>query len=282
VNTAVGPEDYTSYCITAPTDTRLGDFSGRSICGLYDIDPGKFGRVQNILMLAKDVPGASRRPEEIFNGVDVAVNATFARGRGLVAGGVTVGRSTFDYCWQNELPNVLQDGGSPTLPRTEGYCKVQSPWWSGVGSQIKLQGVYPLPWDFVVGATYKHVPGIPIQANYVATNTQVAPALGRNLSACPVAVGACSQVVTVGLLPSAFVQGNLSGVVFDNRLDQTDLRLTRMFRVGKGRMQGIAELYNVFNARPSQANTVVYGATWLRPTLLLGGRLFKFGTQIDF
>jgi hypothetical protein len=49
-----------------------------------------------------------------------------------------------------------------------------------------------------------------------------------------------------------------------------------------GRVQGIAELYNVFNHRVVRANVVTSGATWLTPTSILGGRLFKFGTRIDF
>ena len=70
--------------------------------------------------------------------------------------------------------------------------------------------------------------------------------------------------------------------LFDDRLTQIDLRLTRLFRIGGGRIQGIAELYNVTNTRPSQANVTTYGAAWLQPTSILGGRLFKVGTQIDF
>ena len=31
-----------------------------------------------------------------------------------------------------------------------------------------------------------------------------------------------------------------------------DLRLTRLFRVGRTRIQGVAELYNALNDRPAQ------------------------------
>ena len=51
--------------------------------------------------------------------------------------------------------------------------------------------------------------------------------------------------------------------------------------------------YNVLNTRAPQANTtrwgvvaapgtVVPGTTFLRPSLFLGGRLLKFGAQVDF
>jgi hypothetical protein len=53
------------------------------------------------------------------------------------------------------------------------------------------------------------------------------------------------------------------------------------------RVQAIAELYNVFNSRPSQGNNNTYTPPgtpqgWLTPGVLLGGRLFKFGTQVDW
>src|SRR5207245_643822 len=34
-NRAITPADYDQYCITAPSDARLGGVSGTQICGLY-------------------------------------------------------------------------------------------------------------------------------------------------------------------------------------------------------------------------------------------------------
>ena len=279
VNRALSPSDYTPYCITAPTDARLEAFSGKQVCGLFDPSLAKLGQVDNVRMLAKDVPGANGRPKEIFNGVDFAMNARFGKG-GLVQGGVTLGRTLLDFCWMNSLPNVTQVGVG-SLPRTSGYCDVQTPLWNGVGSQIKLQAVYPLPFAFVLSGTYKNLPGVPISANYILTNAQVAPALGRDLSVCRGAVS-CAQTVTVPVLPSAANQGNLSAALFDTRLNQVDLRVTRPIRIGKARVQPTAELYNAFNSRPPQGILATYGAAWKRPLAILGGRLFKFGAQIDF
>ena len=70
--------------------------------------------------------------------------------------------------------------------------------------------------------------------------------------------------------------------MFDERLNETDLRFTKIVRFGKSRVQGMLDLYNVFNARTPQAVNTTYGAAWLRPTLLLGGRLLKFGAQVDW
>jgi hypothetical protein len=113
----------------------------------------------------------------------------------------------------------------------------------------------------------------------------IAPSLGRNLSACP-AAGACTATVTIPILPNgaqgAATSSGATAALFDLRLNETDLRLAKTFQLGRARLQGTIDLYNVFNQRVPQAISTTYGATWLRPTALLGGRLLKFGGQIDF
>ena len=61
-----------------------------------------------------------------------------------------------------------------------------------------------------------------------------------------------------------------------------DLKLSRVFKFGRARFRGDAELYNVFNWRVSQGNNPVYGPGDLTPSSLLGGRLFKFGAQLEY
>ena len=288
VNNALGVADFTPYCVTAPQDARLGAFSGRPICGLFDQVPAKFGQVDDVLMRVRDVPGAKGRPAEVFNGVDVAMNARFGTG-GVLQGGITFGRTMFDTCWLNDLPNVTNaifTGGAGTLtrltaPRTADYCKVQSPLWNGGGSQIKLQAVYPLPHAFVASGTFKHLPGNLITANYTASNAQVRASLGRDLSACRGAA-VCTQNVSVPLLPSVTNAGSVAAVMFDERITQLDLRLTRGFRFGRRNIKAIADLYNVFNDRPPLSSNGTYGAVWQRPTAILGGRLFAIGAQFDY
>lgn len=79
---------------------------------------------------------------------------------------------------------------------------------------------------------------------------------------------------------------NFSGAtaarLYDESINQLDLRLSRSFRFGQLRVQGLAELYNVLNDRPAQAIITTYGPAWQLPFSILGGRLFKFGVQIDY
>lgn len=136
-----------------------------------------------------------------------------------------------------------------------------------------------------MSGSYKHLPGIPIPALYNASNAEVAASLGRDLSACRGAIGAaCTARAAVDVLPST--TGTYSGAtaarLYDERVNQIDFRLSRAFRFGQLRVQGLAELYNVFNVRPAQAIVTSYGPAWQLPFAILGGRLFKFGVQVEY
>jgi hypothetical protein len=279
-NTLVSASDFTSYCITEPTDSRLGSLSGQQVCGYYDINPNKVGQAQYVVTQASHFGS----PQDYFDGVDIGVNMRFGKG-GVVNGGMTVGRETYDYCYANNRPDLTPENfpfafsdAINRYPRNAQFCKVQSPWWDAYGSQVKFQAVYPLPYNMAISAVYKNLPGIILTASNPLTSAQVAPFLGR-----PLAGGAAS--VNLALLP--FTGGNIGsgavgGAAFDDRLNQLDLRLTKAVRIGRGRIQGILDVYNIFDARTPQADVTTYGATWTRPTSLLGGRLFKFGTQVEW
>jgi hypothetical protein len=285
-NTAVTSADFTQFCVAAPNDARLGPTSGQQICGFYDVNPNKFGAANYV------VTQASRfgTPQEEYNGVDIGINARWGKGA-LVTGGVAVGRETFDYCYANGHPELTPENfpGNAAFsgflnPRNAQFCRVVSSWWNGIGSQVKLQVVYPLPYGISVSAAYKTLPGIPVQATQVFTNAQVAPALGRSLSSCPPGpASACTATATLALIPTGgFASDGVKGTVFDLRLNQTDLRFTKAVRIGRSRAQGIFDIYNVFNSRVPQADNTTYGPGFLTPTSLLGGRLFKFGAQVDW
>ncbi|MEQ1868744.1 MAG: carboxypeptidase regulatory-like domain-containing protein [Vicinamibacterales bacterium] len=271
-NTAVAASDFTEYCIAAPTDPRLVT-NGNQICGFYDVNPNKFGQVNRVVTSASNFG----TPHEIYNGVDMAVNARWAEGA-LLQGGVSVGRQTFDYCYANGRPDLTPEDFPASYPRSAAFCRPQSPWWDGSGSQAKLTVVYPLRWGVVVSGMFKDLPGKPQVANLVLGTAVIAPSLGRNLSACP-ATGTCTATATHALIPAG---GSGAPTQFDMRTRETDVRFAKRFRVGRARLEGIFDVYNVFNNRAPQSTVTTYGSAWLRPTLLLGGRLFKFGTKVEW
>lgn len=137
---------------------------------------------------------------------------------------------------------------------------------------------------FTVSGSYKHLPGIPITATLAATNAMVrtgSRGLPRDLSSCFGATP-CTSLAYVQLAPAPVNSGNVAATLYDDRLNEVDTKVTRTFRLGKTRVQADAELYNIFNSRPAQAILSTYGATWLTPTALLGGRPFTIGAQIDY
>src|SRR5262249_25469296 len=70
-NLLVTPADYSPYCLTVPTDSRLPGGGGNQLCGFYDISPAKFGQSQQFATFAKNYGSMY----EHYNGVDVSVSA---------------------------------------------------------------------------------------------------------------------------------------------------------------------------------------------------------------
>ena len=57
--------------------------------------------------------------------------------------------------------------------------------------------------------------------------------------------------------------------------------LDEVFRFGQT-VAGSIRYHNVFNNAAVLAENLSYGSTYLKPTAILAGRLFKFGAQFDF
>jgi hypothetical protein len=282
-NELVTPADFDPYCITAPTDSRLpAGVSGQRFCDLYDVKPAKFGQVSNIRTQSTHYGDIS----EVFDGVDIGMTGRFGEGASL-QGGVSIGRTVTDFCLTVDSP-----GGGVGAPGTlmagtpagaalalaaqdtrPGFCRVSRP--LGSSTQVKLQAVYPLPWDFQMSAIYQNLPGFPIRSSYVATNAEVAASLGRNLSSCPALTGACNQTVTIDLIPNNSVYGE--------RIKQIDLRFSRFINLNaSSRVQANFDIYNIFNENTVLNENTRYGATWRNPIQIMGGRVMKIGAQLTF
>jgi hypothetical protein len=251
-NLAVTAADFDSYCITAPVDPRL-PVSGQQVCGLYDVSKAKFGQIDNLVTRASDFGERS----QVFNGVDVILNARLGKGR-LLYGGMSTGQTVTDNC------------ATPDVPQQ--FCRETSPWRAR--TEFKLSAVYPLPWGIVTSARFQNLPGPRQTASYVVSNAEIARSLGRNLSACPAATGACTATATVALVEP--------GTMFESRGTQIDTRLSKIVRFGRWRLQGNVDIYNLTNAADVLSLNTTYGPQWLLPSSTVPGRLFKFSGQIDF
>lgn len=260
-NTLVAPESFSSYCLTAPVDSRLPGGGGNQICGLYDVNPGLFGRVRNLV-----TPGEPFGEQvEKFDGVDVGLSWRFGRG-GLLNGGVSLGRKVTDSCYANDRPDITPFGYTAGTPRSSDFCNVTPPW--SAGTQVKLNGVYPLPYGIESSFTFQNLAGVPLAAAWAVPNATIlsSSTLGRSLSS--------GGSVDVQLIPSSNA--------YLARVTQLDLRFAKLFQFGGGRVRGTFDIYNLANTATILSVVTSYGPAWQRPSTVQGGRLFKFGAQVDF
>jgi hypothetical protein len=275
-NLPVSPSDYSSYCVTAPTDPRLPGGGGNQICGFMDINPNKFGQVNNFVTLASTYGGDIT---DVYTGVDLGVNARL-HGGVLVQGGVNVGHEVFNNCsvigkvdTPAGGPVDIQFGGlgTPLVTTINGlagpstlYCNIVPPFQM----QTKLTFAYPLPWNSNLSVAFQSIPGKQIVASYNVPSSAIAPSLGRNLAAGPNA--------------TANVQLIQPGTLYGDRLDQLDVRLAKTFFWSTRRVQPQFDVFNLLNSGAILGYNITYGSNWLNPTARLAGRMFKFGLQLDW
>jgi len=258
-NLSVSAEDYDPYCISAPVDARLPGGGNERICGLYDITLAKFGQVDNLLTQASRYGSQL----QVYNGVDVTMSRRFGRG-GVLAGGVSTGRTITDTCGVGVPVEIDRDWFYTFVDSPQQrFCRTTPPW--SAGTQVKFHGVLPLPGDAQVAATIQNLSGPEILANFVARNADALPTLRRNLAA---------GRATIPLIEP--------GTQYEGRVTQLDVRLAKIFRVKKLRVQGTLDLFNALNGNPILAVNNTYGSSWRNVQQILDGRLLKFGAQVDF
>jgi hypothetical protein len=247
-NRFVAPSDYSPYSVTAPGDPRLPDGGGYVLSGLYDLNPNKVGQVDNYTTFAKNYGEQTDR----WSGWDFTMNARPAAGV-LLQGGASTGRAITDNC------NVVTAVDNPS----QLYCRVEGAFLT----QLKLLGTYTVPRvDVLVSATVQSIPGLALAANYVVPNAVVAPSLGRNLSG-----GAAN--VTVNLIAPQSMYGD--------RVNQLDLRIGKLLRLGRARTVASVDVFNVLNANPVLAENFAY-TSWRSPQSILNPRFARISVQFDW
>ena len=274
VNTAVAAGDFDTFCVPAPMDSRLPNGGGYDICGVADVDPSKFGQVLTEIQQADGLGvGALTR---VYNGFELTVNARFGQG-GILYAGLLFGRSATNDCSLNDTPNAFLTGaawnnngdtatGGGTHPLSKDYCDIAPP-WSKTG-EVKINGVYPLPYGISFSAVFQNLPGIALEAFRTYTNAEVAPFLGRNLS-----TGSTGTIEIPVVAPET---------LFENRLTQVDLRFSKTFELGQWQVKGNLDLYNALNESAVTQINDTFGANWLAPQRVMFGRLIKLSAQVDF
>ncbi|MBI4520848.1 MAG: hypothetical protein HY701_08415, partial [Gemmatimonadetes bacterium] len=157
------------------------------------------------------------------------------------------------------------------------FCDIASGWLVSVGGLAS----YIVPRvDVQVSATVQsrpfagsNFPGIASQslaANWLVFNSQVIPALGRPLS---------------GGSQSTFVNVVEPGTLYGDRINQVDLRVSKILRFSGRRLNVGFDVFNLFNTNAVYQYSQTYvgsGATWLQPSSLVTARFAKLSMQFDF
>jgi len=296
-NQALDPvADWTVYNVTTPADSRLPGGGGYQVTGLHDLAQNKVGQANYQIQAAKNygLDGAYQR----WTGVDVtlAVRAT----KGLTfQGGTSTGQTIQDIC---SVSNTTPDALLPAQPLAIGvsvpgftplnggqsgqapgqYCHLES----GLLTQFRGLSSYQVPKvDVEISATFQSKPGQQLAANY-------------NMPAVRTATTPASQAVVADFLghtPSggvANVTMNLvaPGSLYGDRVNQLDLRFSKVLRYGRTRTRVSLDMYNALNANPALTynNTFNFSTpaspsgAWLAPTSVLAARVMKIGASIDF
>ena len=262
---SVSLSDFDSFSIQAPSDPRLPEGGGYTVPGLYNLKPAAFGRPAN-----NYITYASKYGKAInhWNGFDVTMNARLRPGMTL-QGGTSSGRTSSDNCEvARQLPEILLGAlnvgeANANVWQPASYCHQAGRFTT----QLKLIGTYVVPRiDVQIAATYQSLPGPQLLANYTATNTVVAPSLGRNLS------GNAANLVVNLVEP---------GSMYGERMHELDLRIGKILRTGRVRTTASIDLYNALNANPVLTESRAF-ATWRRPQNILGPRFVELVLKEDF
>jgi hypothetical protein len=278
-NLAVQPSNWTTYSITAPNDPRLPDGGGYTIAGLADIDPLLFGQTNYQIQAASNYG----KQYQYWDGVDVTVSMRPTAGV-TFQGGTSTGQTVQDICSvASQVPEALQAPVplviGATAPGFTAFSVAQAGYTpmqychlaSGFLTQFRGLGAYQVPKvDVEVSATFQSKPGQQLAGNYNVPSAIIAQSLGRSPA------GGVANV-TVNMIEP--------GTLYGDRVNELDLRFSKLIRVGNTRTKLSVDMYNALNAAPILTYNQTYNpltTTWLTPTSVLAARVIKLGASIEF
>jgi hypothetical protein len=72
------------------------------------------------------------------------------------------------------------------------------------------------------------------------------------------------------------------GTEFGDRLNQIDLRFTKIFSMGRTRLDLNVDFYNAFNSDAVTQEIGSWGPVWRLPLTVIQPRFLKFAARFDF
>ena len=259
-NLLVEPSDYNEFCADAPQNAGLPGGGGYEVCGYYDLDREKQGQRQRQYRSADEYQGEMT---EDWQGVDGNVNVRMAGA--TLSGGFSTGRVHTKNCAIVDIPIGTVQGSTGT----EGsFCDTVFPWLM----QVKFQGSYTLPHDVQLSGVYRNVPGAGGARG--AGSSGDFRARRANVRFIEEGNRLFRSATTVDAVPD--------GTIFQDRQQQIDLRIGKIFNVAGNRFRAAVDIYNLTNRNAPQRVNNRISSTWPRPTEIQQPRMMQLTFTWDY
>jgi hypothetical protein len=285
-NRAISPQDFDIATMTAPLNAHLPNGGGYPVSFYTRNARTALGATDNYYTFASDYGNVST----YWHGFDINVNARTRNGI-TIQGGTSTGRGVRDYCAvMQKLPETYVTAGSVLANQQVGACAATEPWLTTVRGLVS----YTIPKiDVLLSSSFRSTPNVqPSTVNtFVATNGLSVSANENVTTAVLAAQGSTLGRGLVAGLPFQTVDLTLPGQVYPDRVNSLDLRLAKVVRFNRYRVNAGFDFYNLFNSDTGTAfnqtfdpatATASAGAAWLRPTTILGPRFARFNVTVDF
>ena len=257
------PSQYDAWTVNAPSDPRLPGGGGYPITLYTPTAAAAAIPAQNHITWETDF-GPTR--SSYWQGVDFTVNARTRHGL-ILQFGTNTGRKIDDTC----ATVVRIDSPDPR------DCRLTPPY------QTTIRGLasYTIPRvDVLVSTAIRSQPPLGLVATWPVPNSLVVQILGR------VPPGG-----TAGGNTNVTLLDNEHRLYADNRRTQVDLRVAKIFRFGKTRLDVGVDGENLFNTNypTTYDNTYQYtagntamGGTWNNPTAIYPPRYVRLNLTLGF
>ena len=266
-NEALSASDFTPYSVLVPTTSTPGGTlpgAGTMIGGLFD--PNSTA-VNNVI---KDA-SAFGKQQAHWDGFDLSVDARLRNGL-FLQGGVSSGKDMYDYCdIVDDVPEALThwrgagDHTSPLAPAARHTCGVLPP---GDAVPDAVEGAGVVHAAVVRHPRVGHVPEPVRPADRCDQHLQQRKPDDDDDAGRPFTPGQA----TVNLYEPVSKYGD--------RLNQIDLRFTKIVNLGHGRLDLNVDFYNAFNSDAVIGELGAFGPAWRLPLTVIQPRFVKFAGAV--
>jgi Carboxypeptidase regulatory-like domain len=274
-NLAQQPSDMGSFYVVAPLDARLPNGGGYTISSLYNPNQNVASLNNNLVTKARDYGDQYQHSNSVVFNITARPSAAL-----FFQGGFNLGSGVSDACAvRAKIPELNgqatiwgNTGGAgvgtsfTTINATNPWCHVET----GFVKRATGLGSWTIPRiDVQVAGTFRSDQGQALAALFTVPNADIQPILGR-------ALANNAPNVTVNLIQP--------GTLYGDRVNEIDLRIAKILRVGRTRINIGVDMYNIINTAAILTYNQNYIPTgnWLVPTGVLQPRFVKFSATFDF